>query len=41
MHTTYREMADMISCFAISNGAKPKKRPRTRTWTFDEVLALR
>lgn len=41
MNTTYREMVDMISCFAISAGATPKRRIRQRSWTFDEALALR
>ncbi len=37
--TTYGEMCDMISCFSIFNGAKPKK--KKRMYSFDEVLALR
>lgn len=39
MVTKYGEMADMISCFAIYNGSKPKKKPKK--WTFDEAIALR
>ena len=35
--TRYGEMSDMISCFAIYNGAEPKK----KKMTFDEVLKLR
>ena len=39
MATTYGEMSDMISCFAIYNGAEPKK--VKKVYTFDEALALR
>ena len=39
MTTRYGEMVDMISCFAIYNGADPKK--KKRKLSFDEVLALR
>ena len=37
--TRYGEMTDMISCFAIYNGAEPKK--KHRKLSFDEALALR
>lgn len=37
MVTRYGEMSDMISCYAIFNGADPKK-PKM---DFDEALALR
>lgn len=37
--TRYGEMTDMISCFAIYNGADPKKKPKK--FSFDEALALR
>lgn len=36
MVTRYGEMADMISCYAIFNGADPKKK-----MTFDEAMMLR
>lgn len=39
MTTRYGEMLDMISCFAIYNGAEQKKKMRKPS--FDEVLALR
>lgn len=39
MVTSYREMMDMISCFAISNGAKPKN--KRKKFTLDEALHLR
>lgn len=39
MATRYGEMADMISCYAIFNGAKPKK--KARKMSFDEAIALR
>lgn len=39
MVTRYGEMTDMISCFAIYNGAYPKKKPKK--FSFDEALALR
>lgn len=35
--TRYGEMSDMISCYAIFNGAEPKR----KKLTFDEVMALR
>lgn len=38
MVTRYGEMGDMISCYAIFNGAEPKKK---RKMTFDEALMLR
>ena len=37
MSTRYGEMGDMISCFAIFNGAEPKK----KKMSFDEALKLR
>jgi len=37
--TRYGEMTDMISCFAIYNGADPKK--KKKKFSFDEALALR
>ncbi|MBQ6840414.1 MAG: hypothetical protein IJO45_06945 [Oscillospiraceae bacterium] len=39
MATRYGEMLDMVSCFAIYNGAEAKK--KKRKLSFDEVLALR
>lgn len=39
MVTSYREMMDMISCFAIVNGAKPKS--KRKKLTLDEALHLR
>lgn len=39
MITRYGEMADMISCYAIFNGAEPKK--RKHKMTFDEAIMLR
>ena len=39
LHTPYREMCDMISCFAIFRGAKPKK--QKRYVSFEEALLLR
>lgn len=39
MITRYGEMADMISCFAIFNGAEPKK--GMHKMTFDEAIMLR
>lgn len=36
--TRYGEMCDMISCFAISNGAKEKKKVHL---SFEEVVKLR
>nr|DAO40382.1 MAG TPA: hypothetical protein [Caudoviricetes sp.] len=39
MCTRYGEMCDMISCFAIYNGAKPKK--EKKAWSFDEAIKLR
>ena len=38
MVTRYGEMSDMISCFAIFNGADPKQ---TRKMSFDEAIKLR
>ena len=37
MVTRYGEMSDMISCYAIFNGAEPKK----RKMSFDDALKLR
>ena len=37
MITRYGEMSDMISCYAIFNGAEPKK----KKMSFDDVLKLR
>lgn len=37
--TRYGEMGDMISCYAIFNGAEPKK--KKHTMTFEEAMALR
>ena len=34
--TRYGEMSDMISCYAIFNGAKPKKK-----MSFDDAMKLR
>jgi len=34
--TRYGEMADMISCYAIFNGAEPKNK-----LSFDEAMKLR
>lgn len=39
MVTRYGEMGDMISCYAIFNGAEPKK--KKYAMTFDEALMLR
>lgn len=39
LHTRYRDMCDMISCFAIFRGAKPKN-PK-RHLSFEEALLLR
>ena len=36
--TRYGEMSDMISCYAIFNGAEPKHK---RKLTFDEAMSLR
>lgn len=38
MVTRYGEMADMISCYAIFNGADPKQKKKM---TFDEAMSLR
>ena len=38
MVTRYGEMSDMISCYAIFNGADPKK---TRKMSFDDAMQLR
>lgn len=35
--TRYGEMSDMISCYAIFNGAEPKK----KKMDFDEAMRLR
>ena len=37
--TRYGEMSDMISCYAIFNGADPKK--KKHKMTFDEAMKLR
>ena len=37
--TRYGEMCDMISCFAIFNGAELKK--KKKKMTFDEFMELR
>ena len=37
MVTRYGEMSDMISCYAIFNGAEPKK----KKMSFDDALKLR
>ena len=39
--TRYGEMLDMIACYAIFNGAKPKKETQKKKWTFDEAVKLR
>lgn len=40
MHTTYAEMCDMISCFAIvHNGATPKK--KRQHMRFEDAIKLR
>lgn len=39
MATRYGEMLDMIACFAIYKGAKPKK--KKRKMTFDEAMMMR
>lgn len=39
--TRYGEMLDMIACYAIFNGAKPKKEIKNKKWTFDEAVKLR
>ena len=36
--TRYGEMSDMISCYAIFNGAEPKK---SRKLSYDEAMKLR
>lgn len=38
MVTRYGEMSDMISCYAIFNGAEPKNKKKL---TFDEAMSLR
>lgn len=38
MITRYGEMSDMISCYAIFNGAEPKNKHKL---TFDEAMSLR
>lgn len=39
-HTRFGEMVDMISCLSIYQGAAVEK-AKKKTWTFDEVMALR
>lgn len=39
MSTRYGEMSDMISCFAIFNGAEAKS--KKRKMDFDEAIKLR
>ena len=39
MSTRFGEMSDMISCFAIYNGAEPKT--KQRKMDFDKALELR
>lgn len=39
MCTRYGEMLDMISCFSIQNGAKPKR--KKKTYHFEEAMMLR
>lgn len=39
MVTRYGEMSDMISCFAVFNGADPKQ--NKKTMSFDEAMKLR
>ena len=36
--TRYGEMCDMISCYAIFNGAEQKQKKKM---TFDEAMSLR
>lgn len=38
MVTRYGEMSDMISCYAIFNGAEAKK---TKKMSFEEAMKLR
>ncbi len=40
MLTPVGEMMDMISCLAVYNGTAEEKEKK-KTWTFDEVMALR
>ena len=39
-HTRFGEMIDMISCLSVYNGGAVEKEKK-KTWTFDEVMALR
>ena len=39
MSTRFGEMSDMISCFAIYNGAEPKK--EKKKLSFEEAMQLR
>lgn len=39
MITQYAEMLDMIACFSIMSGAKPKK--RKKKMTYDDAMKLR
>lgn len=39
MVTRYGELLDMIACYAISKGAKEKK--KKRRMSFDEAVKLR
>ena len=39
MCTDYVKMCDMVSCFAIHNGAEPKK--KKTPMRFDDVMKLR
>lgn len=39
MTTRFGEMADLIACLAIYNGAEPKK--IKKKYTFQEAMALR
>jgi hypothetical protein len=38
MVTSYGEMSDMISCYAIFNGAEPLKKHKM---SFDDAMKLR
>ena len=38
MVTRYGEMSDMISCYAIFNGAEPKTKKKL---SFDDAMKLR
>jgi hypothetical protein len=39
INTRYGEMCDIISCFAIYNGATPAK--KKKSWSIEEALQLR